>query len=481
MDVLKRLFEQHFHSPPERVLPLQGQLGGSGRVIVRLAGAGRDAIGILYSVREENVAFLEFSRHFRRHGLPVPEIYAEDLSQGAYLEEDLGDTTLFEFLSANRSGDTIAPHVVEAYRKVIAVLPRFQVEAGRDLNYRVCYPRASFDRQSISWDLNYFKYYFLRLAGIPFNEQALEVDFTRLTKFLLGADHDYFLYRDFQSRNIMLRDGQPWFLDYQGGRKGALQYDIASLLYDGKADLPPALRQQLLDHYLDCLGGFISLKRDAFMEHYYAFVYVRILQALGAYGFRGFYERKAHFLQSVPYALKNLRWLAEHVKLPIALPALLDALERMSSSEKLQQTAPPAAGLVVHIFSFSFHHSMPVDESGNGGGFVFDARSLPNPGREEQFRSLTGRDAAVIDYLNSRPSVHEFLSHATSLVDASVNTYRQRGFSSLMVSFGCTGGQHRSVYLAEQLAKHLRGTAGVEVVLRHTQLEKMGMLAEPVQ
>jgi RNase adaptor protein for sRNA GlmZ degradation len=183
----------------------------------------------------------------------------------------------------------------------------------------------------------------------------------------------------------------------------------------------------------------------------------------------------------VPYALKNLRWLAEHVKLPIALPALLDALERMSSSEKLQQSPAPAAGLVVHIFSFSFHHSMPTDESGNGGGFVFDARSLPNPGREEQFRSLTGRDVAVIDYLNSQPSVHEFLSHATSLVDASVTTYRQRGFSSLMVSFGCTGGQHRSVYLAEQLAKHLRGTEGVEVVLRHTQLEKLGMLAEPVQ
>jgi aminoglycoside/choline kinase family phosphotransferase len=481
MDVLKRLFEQHFHSPPERVLPLQGQLGGSGRVIVRLAGAEHTAIGILYSVREENVAFLEFSRHFRRHGLPVPEIYTEDLSQGAYLEEDLGDTTLFEFLSANRSGETVAPKVVEAYRKVVAILPRFQVEAGRDLNYKVCYPRASFDRQSIAWDLNYFKYYFLRLAGIPFNEQALEVDFTRLTKFLLGANHDYFLYRDFQSRNIMLRDGQPWFVDYQGGRKGALQYDIASLLYDGKADLSPALRQQLLDHYMDCLAGFIDLKRDAFMEHYYSFVYVRILQALGAYGFRGFYERKPHFLQSVPYALRNLRWLAENVKLPVALPALLDALERMSSSEKLQQSPAPAAGLTVRIFSFSFHQSMPSDESGNGGGFVFDARSLPNPGREEQFRSLTGRDAPVIEYLDSQQSVHEFLAHASSLVDTSVASYQKRGFSSLMVSFGCTGGQHRSVYLAEHLAKHLRGTAGIEVVLRHTQLEKLGMLGESTQ
>ena len=478
MDVLKRLFEQHFQSPPERVLPLQGQLGGSGRVIVRLAGAGHSAIGILYSVREENVAFLEFSRHFRRHSLPVPQIYAEDLSHGAYLEEDLGDTTLFEFLSANRSSDTIAPQVVDAYRKVVAVLPRFQVEAGRDLNYKVCYPRASFDRQSIAWDLNYFKYYFLRLAGIPFNEQALEVDFTRLTKFLLGADHDYFLYRDFQSRNIMLRDGHPWFVDYQGGRKGALQYDIASLLFDGKADLPPDLRRQLLDHYLDYLAGSVDLKRDAFMESYYAFVYVRILQALGAYGFRGFYERKPHFLDSVPYALKNLRWLAEHVRLPIALPALLDALERMSSSEKLQHTAVPAAGLTVRIFSFSFHHSMPADESGNGGGFVFDARSLPNPGREEQFRSLTGCDTPVIEYLDRQESVHQFLSHAISLIDASVANYRQRGFSSLMVSFGCTGGQHRSVYLAEQLANHLRGVNGIEVVVRHIELENLGLLGE---
>jgi aminoglycoside/choline kinase family phosphotransferase len=472
MDVLKRLFEQYYRLPAEHVQPLQGQLGGSGRAIVRLSGGTFSAIGILYPVREENVAFLEFSKHFLRHGLPVPEIYAEDLSQGAYLEEDLGDTTLFEFLGNNRTGDAIAAPAIDAYRKVVAVLPRFQVAAGRDLNYKVCYPRASFDRQSIAWDLNYFKYYFLRLASVPFSEQALELDFSRLTKFLLAADHDYFLYRDFQSRNVMLRGGQPFFLDYQGGRKGALQYDIASLLYDGKADLPPALRQQLLDHYLDCLAGFIDLNREAFMEHFYAYVYVRILQALGAYGFRGFYERKPHFLQSVPYALKNLRWLAENVKLPIALPALLDALDRMSASEKLQNLNAPSAGLTVRIFSFSFRYSMPADEAGHGGGFVFDARSLPNPGREEQFKQLTGKDAAVVDYLDRHESVREFLSHAISLVDSSVAAYQRRGFSNLMVSFGCTGGQHRSVYLAEQLAKHLRGTAGVEVVVRHAELEK---------
>jgi len=353
------------------------------------------------------------------------------------------------------------------------MLPRFQVEAGKDLNYKVCYPRASFDRQSIAWDLNYFKYYFLRLAGVPFNEQALEADFSRLTKLLLAAPHDYFLYRDFQSRNVMLRDGAPYFLDYQGGRRGALQYDIASLLFDGKADLPTALRQELLDYYLDCLAKHIDVKRDAFMEHYYAYVYVRIMQALGAYGFRGFYERKPHFLQSVPYALKNLRWLEENVKLPVALPSLLEALSSLSKSEKLQSLATPPSGLTVRIFSFSFHREAPRDESGNGGGFVFDARSLPNPGREERFRTLTGKDAAVANYLEQQESVGKFLRGAEALVDESVSVYQKRGFSSLMVSFGCTGGQHRSVYLAEQLAKHLHSRDGVNVLLRHVELEKM--------
>jgi aminoglycoside/choline kinase family phosphotransferase len=471
IDVLKTLFEQHFHAAVSRTKPLQGQLGGSGRKIIRLASDQASAIGILYNVREENVAFLEFSRHFRKHGLPVPEIYGEDLSHGAYLEEDLGDTTLFEFLSSNRTGENIGPQAVEAYRKVVAVLPRFQVEAGRDLNYDVCYPRDRFDRQSISWDLNYFKYYFLRLAGIPFNEQALEDDFDRLTNFLLTAPRDYFMYRDFQSRNVMLRNGQPFFLDYQGGRKGALQYDIASLLYDAKADLPPELRQQLLDLYIEKLGEYENIKREAFLHHYHSYVYVRILQALGAYGFRGFYERKAHFLQSVPYALKNLRWLSHNVTLPIALPTLMEAFNSMLASEKLQGLASDADNLTVRIFSFSFHRGMPKDESGNGGGFVFDGRSLPNPGREERFKALTGKDAPVIDYLNQQQSVHQFLASVMSLVDASVNEYQRRGFKNLMVSFGCTGGQHRSVFLAEQVAARLRGRNGVEVVVHHRQLE----------
>jgi aminoglycoside/choline kinase family phosphotransferase len=473
MEVLKRLFEQHFGAPAQRVQPLQGQLGGSGRKIVRLANQTLSALGVVYNVLEENVAFIEFSKHFRRHGLPVPEIYAEDLDEGAYLEQDLGDVTLFDFLSKNRVGDSVAAEVVETYRRVVELLPRFQIEAGRDLNYRVCYPRDSFDRQSIAWDLNYFKYYFLRLAGIPFNEQSLEDDFGRLTEFLLSAPRDYFLYRDFQSRNIMLQGGQPFFLDYQGGRRGALQYDIASLLYDAKADLPPNLRQQLLDHYIDTLGRFVPVDRGAFMEHYYPYVYIRIMQALGAYGFRGFYERKSHFLQSVPYALKNLRWLAHNVTLPIALPALMDAFNSMLASDKLQTVATKGESLTVRIFSFSFHRGLPKDETGNGGGFIFDGRSLPNPGRQEQFKQLTGQDAGVIEYLNRQDSVHEFLASATSLIDASVTSYQRRGFKNLMVSFGCTGGQHRSVYLAEQLARHLRGQSGVEVLLQHRELERM--------
>jgi len=494
MDIRKQLFERQFRLPVERVQPLQGGLGGSGRNILRLTHRDLSAVGILYDVREENVAFLEFSRHFRGRGLSVPKIYGTELDAGAYLQEDLGDVTLFQFLSKNRVGDNVAPEVVEAYRKVVAQLPRFQVEASRDLNYKVCYPRSSFDGQSIAWDLNYFKYYFLKLAGIPFNEQELENDFSRLARFLLTASRDYFLYRDFQSRNVMMRDGQPSFLDYQGGRRGALHYDIASLLYDGKADLPPALRQHLLEHYLATLAQFVELTEEEFMHHYYAFVHVRIMQALGTYGFRGYYERKPHFLQSVPFALKNLRWLLEHTELPIALPTLLGTFEHMIASENLRRLIPPieaagneeaansvpvpaarGASLALKIFSFSFHRSVPLkDESGHGGGFIFDARGLPNPGREERFKSLTGRDATVIDYLSGQASVCEFLTSATSMVEASVKNYQERGFHSLMVGFGCTGGQHRSVYLAEAMARHFRGWQGLDVVVQHVEMEKLG-------
>ena len=263
-----------------------------------------------------------------------------------------------------------------------------------------------------------------------------------------------------------------------------MQYDVASLLFDAKADLPAELRQQLLDHYLEAVSRFIALDREAFMRYYYAYVYVRIMQALGAYGFRGFYERKTHFLQSVPYALKNVRWLLHNVELPLSLPTLLEAFRNMLGSDKLQSLSPGAEhaqsgstkppAMTVRVFSFSFHKDLPKDDSGNGGGFVFDGRSLPNPGREERFKQLTGKDAPVIEYLNEQPSVHQFLASAQSLVESSISSYQSRGFKDLMVSFGCTGGQHRSVYLAEQLARRLRERNGLQVELRHLGLERLG-------
>ena len=335
VDILKDMFRTYFGSPAREVNELSAQLGGSARRMVRLADGTSTAIGVLYDVREENVAFVEFSRHFHRQGLPVPEIYAADLDRNAYLEEDLGNVTLFDFLAEHRSGDDLAPEVLDVYRTVVSLLVRLQVEGGRELDYGLCYPRASFDRQSIAWDLNYFKYCFLRPAGIRINEQALEDDFVRLTEFLLTADRDYFLYRDFQSRNVMLKAGSPYFIDYQGGRKGALQYDIASLLYDAKANLPPSVRDELLNAYLDALASVLHLDRGQFMEHYYGYAYARILQALGAYGFLGLMQRKALFLESIPYAVRNLRWLLTHADLPIPIPELSASFERMMDSEGL--------------------------------------------------------------------------------------------------------------------------------------------------
>jgi aminoglycoside/choline kinase family phosphotransferase len=473
MDELQALFLDYFNAPADRVEPVQG-LGASARKIVRLANDASSAIGIHYDVRRENEAFLAFSRHFRRHGLPVPGIYATNLDKNIYLEEDLGDTTLYRFLQANRDGESIAESVIDAYRKVVRILPRFQVDASRDLDYAVCYPRDRFDERSIAWDLNYFKYFFLTLAGVEFDEQALEDDFARLTTCLIEAESDYFLYRDFQSRNIMIRDHEPYFLDYQGGRRGALQYDIASLLYDAKADLPPALRQELLEAYLDALSDSVALDPNAFKRHFYPFVFVRIMQSMGAYGYRGFHQRKPLFLESVPFALANIEWLLGNVDLPVSLPELTAAFRRMLDSEHLRSVDTGDSTVTVRIFSFSYHRDRIEDDSGNGGGFVFDARCLPNPGREAIFTDRTGKDADVIGYLSNRPEVSDYFSGAASLVDSSIGNYRRRGFSDLVVAFGCTGGQHRSVYLAEQLAAHLGGREGVQVRLRHLGLERMG-------
>jgi aminoglycoside/choline kinase family phosphotransferase len=447
---------------------------GSSRKYFRLSGSPKTLIGAINSDRTENEAFLYFSRHFRSAGLPVPEIYGENLDQGAYLEEDLGDTTLFDLLVAERQahpdGD-FPENLVEMYKRVVRMLPRFQIEGSKELDYSRCYPRHSFDRQSMAWDLNYFKYYFLKLAYIQFNEQELETDYQVFMDYLLKTPSDFFLYRDFQSRNIMIKDGEPWFIDYQGGRKGALQYDVASLLYDAKADLPAELREELLQVYLQELKKYIQVDEAEFTQQFYAFVFIRIMQAMGAYGYRGFYERKTHFLQSIPYAVRNLEYLLGRVDLPIEIPTLLDVFRQIIASSRLREYGNARLKLRVRVKSFSFKKGVPVDEHGHGGGFVFDCRFLPNPGRDVAYKQLTGNDSEVIEYFKDHPELERFLRESFSMVDSAVRSYQEQNFTDLMVSFGCTGGQHRSVYSANRLAQHLKETFDIDVLLSHRELD----------
>jgi aminoglycoside/choline kinase family phosphotransferase len=472
--LLKELFLSHFGENVDSVSPLKG--GGSDRKLFRLRNNQRRVIGVTNADRQENIAFLAFSRHFRQMELPVPEIYIDKLEQGIYLEEDLDDTTLFQLLTETRSREGFSQKLIDLYTQVVRILPQFQIFAGRTLDYRLCYPRGSFDRQSMRWDLNYFKYYFLKLAQIPFNEQTLEDDFDRFTEFLLAADRDYFLYRDFQSRNIMIKNGAPYFIDYQGGRKGALQYDVASLLFDAKADIPFNVRDELLNRYIEAAAPLTKIDRDEFVKYYYGYVFIRIMQALGAYGFRGFYERKSHFLQSVPYAIRNLEVLLRSVELPVELPALMQVFQRLVRSSVLRQFGEVELKLTVRIQSFSYRHGLPGDEKGHGGGFVFDCRALPNPGRFDEFDALTGKDPEVIAFLEKEPAVQNFLSHVFAIVDDVVKDYQRRNFTDLMVAFGCTGGQHRSVYCAGMLAKHLREKfSNLNVEVRHREQEKKGI------
>jgi hypothetical protein len=330
------------------------------------------------------------------------------------------------------------------------------------------------------WDLNYFKYYFLRLAKIPFSEQALEEDFQRFADFLLTAERRFFLYRDFQSRNIMVREGKPFFIDYQGGRRGALQYDLASLLYDAKADLPGALRDELLARYLEAATKIEPIDRHAFLSHYPGFVYIRIMQAMGAYGLRGFYERKHHFLASIPYAIRNLEYLLRTAELPVELPELTQVWRRLVASSSLRQFGTASLKLTVRIQSFSYTDGVPADEKGHGGGYVFDCRALPNPGRLEQFAKLTGRDDAVIAFLENEPAVRDFIGHVFALIDQTVENYQTRNFTDLLIAFGCTGGQHRSVYCAERLAAHLRQKFQVNVEVRHLAQENSTLTPGPL-
>lgn len=446
---LKQLFRLHFSVEAETITPLP--VSGSSRRYFRMGGSGCSAIGVYNTDSKENRAFLSFTGHFLSKGLPVPRILAEDLAQNIYLEEDLGDETLFAF--RNRQ-PAFTDELKEKYRQALAYLLAFQTRGAEGMDLSWCYPRAVFDSQSVAWDLNYFKYYFLKLAAVPFDEQLLENDFQTLTQFLLQADNRFFLFRDFQSRNIMLREDKVYFIDYQGGRKGALPYDVASLLYDGKADIPPEVRDELLESYLERLQASGVWPVEQFRKYYPAFVLVRILQAMGSYGYRGFYEQKSHFLTSVPYALRNVEYLLEHAELPVEIPHLRKLLLSLPASEKLAGLS--VEPLTLDICSFSFRKGLPADESGHGGGFVFDCRCLPNPGREEAFRHLTGKHPEVVAYLEKEGAVAVFFEHVRALVGQAVENYHSRRFRHLSVAFGCTGGQHRSVYFAERLAATMR-------------------------
>ncbi|MFV0365950.1 MAG: phosphotransferase [Mangrovibacterium sp.] len=464
---LHQLFAATFAEEPNEIEVFPAN--GSYREYCRMTSNHYVIIGACNADLRENEAFISFSKHFKAQGMPVPKIYAVNETGDCYLQSDLGIDTLYDFLTQTREVEGFSNSIVGAYKEVLKLLPVLQTSAADGLDYSKCYPRAAFDRQSMMWDLNYFKYYFLKLAKVPFNEQLLEDDFERFTSYLLQTDTDYFLYRDFQSRNIMYNDGEVNFIDYQGGRKGALQYDLASLLYDAKANIPANVRAELLEFYLDELEKLQAVNRVEFKSYFAGYVLIRIMQAMGAYGFRGLYEKKEHFLKSIPFALDNMAYILDNFDLPVELPELMGVLRLLISSESLREIGTEKPKLTVRVGSFSYKKGLPQDPSGNGGGFIFDCRAVHNPGRYEPYKQLTGRDAEVIEFLENKSEMPQFMSHVYALVSQSVETYINRGFTSLTVNFGCTGGQHRSVYGAEQLARFLSNNYKVELVLTHRE------------
>ena len=455
---------------------------GSNRVYTRETDVnGRSVIRVEGTNRDENRAFVYMARHFRALGLPVPEVYWVSEDEMQYTQEDLGDTILFDHLDD-----------ILLLKRTLRALAHIQVEGAQNFNWSMCFPVESMDERSIRWDLNYFKYCFLKGTKIEFSEPKLEDDFDKLVKVILAQPADTFLYRDFQSRNVMVKDGQPYFIDFQGGRRGPTQYDVVSFLWQAKASFPQTLRDELIEVYLDELEKLkilisrerlfqnydFKINRDEWLSILPHFVLFRTLQVLGAYGYRGYFERKPHFLESIPLALRNLSELFEqHNRLGAAYPeikrlaaTLIDPLcSQNRRSTDGQPTVKANVGLTVTVYSFSFKKGLPADESGNGGGYVFDCRSTHNPGKYEEYKTLTGLDEPVIDFLEKDGEILTFLEHVDALVAHHVERFMERGFEHLQVAFGCTGGQHRSVYCAEHLAKYLKEKYAVKVHLIHRE------------
>ena len=462
-DILRQLYLSYIGHEPESIEAFPSS--GSNRRYFRLAGQPT-LIGVRGESAEENRAFIYLAGHFRKQGLPVPQVYAHSDDFLYYLQEDLGDTLLFDKLGTKSREGGASAELCQLLRQVIRLLPVLQCKGAEGLDFSQCYPQPAFNRRSVLWDLNYFKYCFLKATGIDFQEDRLEDDFQAMADVLLEEDTPTFMYRDFQSRNVMLRGDAPWFIDFQGGRRGPVYYDVASFLWQAKANFPDTLRQELVHEYIDALRAFRPVDEADFKARLRHFVLFRTLQVLGTYGFRGYFERKPHFLQSVPFALANLRHLLQE---PYGeYPYLSGLLRRMTELERFSPT-PPTDHLVVRVMSFAYPKGIPEDPSGNGGGFVFDCRAIHNPGRYAPYKLLTGLDEPVIRFLEDDGEIFTFLEHVYALVDASVRRYLKRGFTSLCVSFGCTGGQHRSVYAAQHLAQHLNDVFGVHVELWHRE------------
>ena len=467
---IKDLFLLYAKEPALEVVPIA--VHGSNRSYYRVVGKNHRCLAAVNADIRENEAFISLGYFFHAKGLNVPEIFAVNEGKNIYLVEDLGDTTLYEFVSSKEKAIRFDSETVGIYKSVLKHLLGFQLAGKDNLDYTVCYPRHAFDEQSMRWDLNYFKYYFLKLSQTEFDEQLLENDFDKLIGKLTKTESDFFLYRDFQSRNIMLSPKGIYFIDFQGGRKGALQYDAASLLFDAKAEIPQKLREELLDYYIGELSEVQSVDADEFKSTFYCFVLIRIMQAMGAYGFRGFYEGKSHFLKSIPPALENIRLLLDNNFLPEELGYLKQILTKITQSERLKKLVPqeiPSTKLTVQIFSFSYKKGYPIDVSGNGGGYVFDCRALPNPGRFLEYKTLTGRDIPVIEFLEKEEHVDTFVKNAFALVEQSVRVYTERSFTHLQVAFGCTGGQHRSVYCAEKMKSLLTQNFDCNVQIIHRE------------
>ncbi len=446
---------------------------GSYRQYFRIRGEDQTVMGVYNTDNRENQAFVYLDRHLMNTGNSVPQIYAEDIGHHVYLEQDLGDITLLDYLEKIKGNTEQDEKTVAVYRKIIEAMPGLQVHSTRNLDYSVCYPRAEFDVQSMMWDMNYFKYCLLKPLKVGFFEQDLEDDFLKIVGWLNEAERKSFMFRDFQSRNIMLINDRLYFIDFQGGRRGPLQYDLASLLYEAKTHLPETIKQDLLNYYLDVFENTFSwFNRKTFLDYYYGFVYLRLMQAMGAYGFRGYIERKPLFLQSLPHAVRTLAWLMENQPIPLKLASLPGVFEKLINMPKIREYDLKHESFTVTISSFSYKNGIPQDNTGNGGGFVFDCRYLNNPGRYNEYKELNGMDKQVINFLEKEIAVNDFFDHTFHLVEQAIGIYLKRGFTSLSVSYGCTGGQHRSVYMAERLALNIKNRYKLNIIINHQELDK---------